>query len=153
MCILVFGVRLFNILLLCFTLWKHSWQTNSSFIHYTSFISTHDYRTIHITCMFLDCQRKPGAPMVNPHRREEHTIQKRPGLSQLVSEPRTLLRYPFGHRVAWWCMRVKCRTGQDEDLPVSLSRTLLIIWMAFLFKASGWTRPSPTGFKKELLEM
>jgi hypothetical protein len=33
-------------------------------------------------------------------------------------------------------------------LPVSLSRTLLIIWMAFLFRASGFTKPSPTEIHK-----
>lgn len=32
--------------------------------------------------------------------------------------------------------------------PVSLSRTLLIIWIAFLFRASGFTKPSPTGIHK-----
>uniref|UniRef100_A0A0E9VJA9 Uncharacterized protein n=1 Tax=Anguilla anguilla TaxID=7936 RepID=A0A0E9VJA9_ANGAN len=31
----------------------------------------------------------------------------------------------------------------EKSRPVSLSRTRLMIWMAFLFKASGCTRPSP----------
>lgn len=32
--------------------------------------------------------------------------------------------------------------------PVSLSRTLLIIWIAFLFRASGFTKPSPTEIQR-----
>lgn len=36
-----------------------------------------------------------------------------------------------------------------QNLPVSLSLTLLIIWMAFLLSASGCTKPSPTKKKKE----
>lgn len=35
--------------------------------------------------------------------------------------------------------------SEHTHSPVSLSRTRLIIWIAFLFRASGFTKPSPTG--------
>lgn len=38
-----------------------------------------------------------------------------------------------------------CSCSVHTHSPVSLSRTLLIIWIAFLFRASGFTKPSPTG--------